>query len=142
VRAALEEARLAALEDCVEAELALGHHDELVSELTDLVVREPLRKHLRAQLMLCLYRSGRQAEALELYRETRTRFVSELGIEPSRSLKELERAMLRQEAWLEPPQQKPSRAHAPAPLTSFVGRGRELAELRSLILRSEIRLVT
>jgi predicted ATPase/DNA-binding SARP family transcriptional activator len=139
---ALEESRLAALEDRIEAELALGHHAELVGELTDLVAGHPLRERLRGQLMLCLYRSGRQAEALELYRETRERFASELGIEPSRSLKELERAILRQEASLEPPQQSAPRAHAPAPLTSFVGRGQELAELRELILRREVRVVT
>lgn len=140
--AALEESRLAALEDRIEAELTVGHHAELVSELTELVADHPLRERLCGQLMLCLYRSGRQAEALDLYRDTRERFVSELGIEPSRSLKELERAILRQEASLELQQRKVPRAHAPAPLTSFVGRGRQLTDLRELILRREVRLVT
>src|SRR5919198_2409096 len=88
--AALEESRLAALEARIEAELALGRHVELVTELTDLVSHHPLRERLCGQLMLCLYRSGRQAEALDLYRKTRERFVSELGIEPSRTLTELE----------------------------------------------------
>lgn len=142
VRAALEESRLAALEDRIEADLALGHHAELVSEVTDLVADHPLRERLLGQLMVALYRSGRQAAALELYHETRERFVSELGIEPARSLRELERAILRQEASLEPPLKQMPRAHAPAPLTSFVGRGQELADLRELILRREVRLVT
>src|SRR3954462_11431511 len=85
--ARLEELRLAALEDRVDADLELGRHTTLISELDQLVAANPLRERLRGQLMLALYRSGRQAEALEQYRKTRTTLVEELGIEPGRDLK-------------------------------------------------------
>jgi len=97
----LEERRLAALEDRIEADLALGRHAQLVGELETLVAREPLRERLRGQLMLALYRSGRQADALEQYRQTRQTLVDELGIEPSQALQELQRAMLRHDPELE-----------------------------------------
>jgi DNA-binding SARP family transcriptional activator len=100
--ARLEELRLAALELRIEAELALGLHAELVGELKELIAAHPLRERLRGQLMLALYRDGRQAEALELYQRTRDDFVEELGIEPGPALQELQRAMLRQEAALTP----------------------------------------
>jgi DNA-binding SARP family transcriptional activator len=99
--ARLEEARLAALEDRIEADLALGRHARLLPELEELVAREPLRERPRAQLMLALYRSGRQADALELYRRTRETLNEELGIEPSLELQELERRMLQQDPTLE-----------------------------------------
>ena len=86
-----------ALERRIDADLALGRHDDLVGELEALVVEHPLRERLRGQLMLALYRSGRQAEALEAYREARRALVEELGIEPSPALQELERAILRQD---------------------------------------------
>jgi DNA-binding SARP family transcriptional activator len=97
----LEELRLEALEERVDADLALGRHEQLVSELEAAVEREPLRERLCGQLMLALYRSGRQAEALELYQRTRARFVDELGIEPTPRLRELEQAMLRQDPELD-----------------------------------------
>jgi DNA-binding SARP family transcriptional activator len=103
----LEELRLAALEERVEADLALGRHAELVGELEALVAAEPLRERLRGQLMLALYRSGRQADALAAYREARQSLVEELGIEPSRALSDLEAAILRQDRDLEPPQTAP-----------------------------------
>jgi DNA-binding SARP family transcriptional activator/streptogramin lyase len=93
----LEELRLVALDERIEADLALGRHVELVPELEALIARHPLRERLREQLMLALYRSGRQADALGVYRETRRRLADELGIEPSPRLQELERAILRQE---------------------------------------------
>ena len=93
----LEELRLAALERRVEADLALGRHPELVAELQMLVQAHPLREPLRAALMRALYGSGRQVEALEVYRETRRLLVDELGIEPSPALHELEQAILRQD---------------------------------------------
>ena len=99
----IEELRLSALEERVEADLALGCHAELVSELEALVREHPLRETLRAQLMLALYRSGRQAEALEAYRQGRRTLADDLGLEPGRRLQELERAILTQDAWLEPP---------------------------------------
>ena len=88
--ARLEELRLAALEERIEADLALGRHAELVSELEALVREHPLRERLRAQLMLALYRSGRQAEALAAYQQARRMLAEELGLEPGRALQELE----------------------------------------------------
>jgi DNA-binding SARP family transcriptional activator len=93
----LEEMRLTALEHRIDADLELGEHEELVPELEALVAAHPLRERLRGQLILALYRGGRQGEALETYRETRRVLVDELGIEPSAELRELERAILRQD---------------------------------------------
>jgi YVTN family beta-propeller protein len=101
--ARLEEARLAALEERIEAELALGEHARRVGELEALVREHPLRERFLGQLMLALYRSGRQADALESYRIARRRLVEELGLEPGRDLQELERAILAQDPALEPP---------------------------------------
>jgi YVTN family beta-propeller protein len=102
----LEEARLATLEARIDAELALGREDELVPELQALVAEHPLRERLRGQLMLALYRAGRQAEALDMYREGRRLLVDELGIEPSRSLQELERAILSQDGAIGRPRRR------------------------------------
>ncbi len=99
--ARLEELRFVAGEERIEADLALGRHAELVGELEALVAESPLRERPRAQLMLALYRSGRQAEALEAYRKTRRVLVEEIGIEPGSSLKALEQAILRHDASLE-----------------------------------------
>jgi DNA-binding SARP family transcriptional activator len=98
----LEEIRVAALVQQVEAELALGHHAQLIGQLEQLVAERPLHEPFRAQLMIALYRSGRQAEALEVYRKARAALVEEFGIEPTRALLELERAILTQDrsrAW-------------------------------------------
>jgi DNA-binding SARP family transcriptional activator/class 3 adenylate cyclase len=97
----MDELRLAALEDRVDADLALGRHSDLVGELEILFRANPLRERPRAQLMLALYRSGRQAEALEAYQATRRVLVEELGIDPSRSLQDLERAVLNQDPELD-----------------------------------------
>jgi DNA-binding SARP family transcriptional activator len=99
--ARLEEMRMTCLETRIDADLALGRHVELVSELEALTREQPLRQRPRAQLMLALYRSGRHADALELYQATRRHLVEELGIEPASSLRELHQAILRQEADLE-----------------------------------------
>jgi DNA-binding SARP family transcriptional activator/streptogramin lyase len=99
----LEELRVAALEDRIEADLALGRHRELVEELETLAREHPFRERLAGQLMLALYRSGRQAEALEVYRHTRRRLVQELGLEPSRELQELEQAILTHDPCLQAP---------------------------------------
>jgi predicted ATPase/DNA-binding SARP family transcriptional activator len=93
----LEERRLAALEEGIDADLALGRHAELVGELHALVTAYPLRERLRGQLVLALYRSGRQAEALAAYRQAREVLADELGIEPSPQLQELQRAVLVQD---------------------------------------------
>ena len=110
----LEELRLTALEDRIDADLALGHHGGLAGELEALVAEHPLRERLRAQLMLALYRSGRQAEALDVYQETRRALVDELGIEPTQALQELEREILRQDPGLE----LPSPQAAPQPVAA------------------------
>src|SRR4051812_26127373 len=117
--ARLQELRLGAIEDHVEARLAVGEHAELVAELERLVAEEPFRERPRGQLMLALYRSGRQAEALAAYRDARTVLVDELGLEPGRPLQELEAAMLNQDPALDwrPP------AAAPAPAPRRRGRG-------------------
>src|SRR2546421_7031536 len=92
--AAVEELRLAAVEARIDTDLERGRHAELVSELQALVKREPLRERLRGQLILALYRCGRQADALDAYRETRRMLDEELGLEPSPALRDLERAIL------------------------------------------------
>src|SRR6266508_934566 len=118
--ARLEALRLGALENRIEADLALGRHAELVAELDELVASHPLRERLRAQLMLALYRSGRQAEALEVYREARRVLDEELGLEPGEELRELERAILRQDPALAAPQRV-------APHPARIERARRLA---------------
>jgi tetratricopeptide (TPR) repeat protein len=95
--ARLEEQRVAAVEQRIEADLASGRSSELVGELESLVREHPLREPFRAQLMLALYRAGRQAEALDSYRATRAALLDELGIEPSPRLQQLEQAILRQD---------------------------------------------
>jgi len=92
--AVLEEQRLGALEDRIEADLALGRHRELVHELEALSGAHPLRERVRGLLMLALYRSGRQAEALEVYADARRTLVDELGLEPSRELQRLQQEIL------------------------------------------------
>lgn len=98
----LEELRRLALIERLDAELALGRHAELIPELEALVASEPLQERLRGLLMLALYRSGRQADALAVYRQMSELMRDELGLEPSRELRELERMVLRQEPELTP----------------------------------------
>jgi DNA-binding SARP family transcriptional activator len=100
-RARLEEQRLAALEQRIEPELALGRHAELVPELEALVREQPLRERLRGQLMLALYRCGRQADALQVYRSGRRLLDEELGLQPDDELQRLERAILNHDPSLE-----------------------------------------
>ena len=101
--ARLDELRVTAIEDRIDAELALALHAPLVGELETLVAAHPLRERLRAQLMLALYRCGRQAEALEVYQAARLTFADERGLDPSPELQELERKVLRQDPALDPP---------------------------------------
>ena len=97
----LEELRLLGLEERIDAELALGRHADLCAELATLTSEYPLRERLRGQLMLALYRCGRQADALAVYRRTSRLLRDELGLDPSRSLRELERAILEQDSSLD-----------------------------------------
>jgi WD40 repeat protein/class 3 adenylate cyclase len=99
--ARLQELRLGCLEDRIEADLASGRHAKLVGELEALVKEHPLRERPRAQLMLALYRSGRHAEALDIYQDGRRTLVEELGIEPSGELRELQQAILNQDPALD-----------------------------------------
>src|SRR5262245_15340546 len=110
----LEELRVAALEERIEAELALGGQLALVPELEMLTVEHPFRERFRAQLMLALYRSGRQAEGLEVYRRTRALMNDELGIEPGVELQQLERAILVQDGQLD--MRSNGRESSPEPL--------------------------
>lgn len=129
----LDELVIGVWEECIDLELALGRHRELLEELAALVARHPLRERLVGQLMLAQYRSGQQAAALATYRATRQRLVDELGIEPGAELRELEQAVLAQDpalGWRGPRSR----------LTSIVGREAELAELSTLL--ADRRLVT
>ena len=112
----LEERRLAALELRIDADLALQRHGALVAELEGLVVEHPLRERFWAQLMLALYRSGRQADALGAYRRVRSRLVEELGIEPGPELRELEQLVLAQSADLLPAESAEATAAARPPV--------------------------
>ena len=107
----LEELRLHAVEARIDAALALGREADLVGELELLVARHPYRERLRVQLMTCLYRSGRQVDALEVYRDGRRLFVDELGIEPGEELQAVERAILRHD----PPMKAAVGTPAPPP---------------------------
>src|SRR3954470_8855894 len=113
------ERRVIALEGRVEADLACGRHADLIGELDAAVAHEPLRERLRGQLMLALYRSGRQAEALEVYRDGRRMLAKELGLEPGPELTRLERAILEHDPALES-----GAASTPPPLQEVQQRGR------------------
>ena len=126
--AQLEELHLGAVEERVDADLALGRHRDLVGELAALVERNPLRERLRAQLMLALYRCGRQAEALEVYQEFRRALSEELGLDPGPGLQQLEAAILNRDPSLEAqqdgrvPADKATRR--PAPVRATLARRR------------------
>jgi DNA-binding SARP family transcriptional activator/DNA-binding beta-propeller fold protein YncE len=113
----LEELRLAALMERIEADLRLGSGSELVPELEALVAANPLQERLRGQLMLALYRADRQADALEVYRDTHKLLNDELGLEPSRALRQLQRSILEHDPSLAP-------ASAPAPAEETLERPR------------------
>ncbi|MEV6609435.1 BTAD domain-containing putative transcriptional regulator [Kutzneria sp. NPDC051319] len=138
----LGDARLDAHEDLIGAELALGRHGEVLGELAGLVVAHPFRERLWEQLMLALYRSGRQAEALATFRRARSTLVEQLGVEPGTRLRSLESAILADEPVQEPPVslQAVVSVGLPAELTSFVGREEELAKLGGMFAGG--RLVT
>ena len=101
--ARLDELKLSCREELIEAELALGRHQQLIPELEAFVREQPLRERPRGQLMLALYRCGRQAEALEDFREARQKLIDELGVEPGAALRELHEAILRQDSSLDVP---------------------------------------
>src|SRR4051794_1155796 len=111
--ARLEDLRVAADEQLVDAKLALGRHGDVVGQLERLVEEHPYRERLRAQLMLALYRADRQADALQAYQDARRQLVEELGIEPGERLRELETAVLAQDPELAVPEPAPAREAEP-----------------------------
>jgi predicted ATPase/DNA-binding SARP family transcriptional activator len=144
----VEEARLVTCQDLFDVELALGRHATLVGELQRLVSQHPFRERLWASLVLALYRSDRQADALAACRAARKTFAAELGIDPGVRLQELEALVLRQDASLGPPAVNETRRtrqrldNLPAALTPMVGRDAELGEVCSLYRSEGCRLVT
>ena len=129
--ARLEGLRLLALESRIEAELGLGLGFQLVAELEALLHAHPYRERLWHHLMLALYRGGRQAEALAVYRRAGRLFDEQLGLEPGEELRQLEQAILRQDV---PAARRPEERHnLPSPVTSFVGRESELADVERLL---------
>ncbi|WP_405149968.1 NB-ARC domain-containing protein [Sphaerisporangium sp. NBC_01403] len=141
----LEERKAAAQETWIDAQLALGNHGDLLAELGELVAEQPLRERLRAQWMLALYRSGRQAEALRAYRDLRGQLVRELGVEPSPPLQRLHRQILTGHPDLAPPVVGAGARPGPPPvprqlprdIPSFTGRAAELARLRALVHQAD-----
>jgi len=157
----LEELRLAAVEERIDADLAVGRHTELCPEVEALAAEHPLRERLHAQLMLALYRSGRQAEALDAYHRIRTHLAQELGLEPGHHLRTLQAQILKQEPSLtlaeRPPLPDPYTKGDPATADEFarasdhhlrlrtealIGRDRDAKELGALLADPDVALVT
>lgn len=146
----LEELRLAALEDRLQADLDRGHHAELIGELESLVAEHPFRERLRAHLMLALYRAGRQADALDSYQRAARALRDELGLDPSEELHELHQRILRHDESLAVPTRRPSVPQAGAPQAGRfrlpalretpIGRDEDLQAVTAMLQRS--RLVT
>jgi YVTN family beta-propeller protein len=144
----LEKLRAEVVEDRIEADLALGQHARVVGELEAVVAAHPLRERPYQQLMIALYRSGRQAEALAVYQSARRVFVDELGIEPSPALQCVERAILDQDASLDPPSREVaapvpgSRAEAARASPIGAGRGKRLLAIAAVLAVALVLLVS
>lgn len=140
--ARLEELRWSAVEELAQAELDSGRHEELIADLEGHVRSQPGRERLRELLMIALYRAGRQADALRCAEEFRRQLRDELGLEPSPSIRELERSILQQSPELDARTvvRATTTLTLPVPLSSFIGRDKELEALRELL--SSSRLVT
>ena len=141
-RERIDELRLLAVERRIDADLALHRHHELVPELESLAAQNPYRERFRAQLMLALYGSGRQADALEAFRAARTVLVEELGLEPSHELQELHAAVLRHDRELVPGDLSVPTTNLPAPARALIGRELEVAAITALLRLPDTRLVT
>ncbi|MGN6870423.1 MAG: BTAD domain-containing putative transcriptional regulator [Solirubrobacteraceae bacterium] len=151
-RAHLEELRLSALELQIDIDLVRDKLERVLAQVWTLIAEHPYRERLREQQILGLYRAGRQKDALEAYQRARGVLVEELGIEPGPRLRELERAILRQEPGLAPLTRGPAPMDGPAtparevllpsPPTRLIGRERELADVEALFVHEAARLVT
>ncbi len=138
--ARLEELRMAAIEGRIEAQLAAGRHADVVAELLGLVGAHPLRERLRALLMVALYRAGRQAQALDVYREGRRQLVHELGLEPGVELRGVEQAILTSDPVLAAPAPPPVArrpSQLPADIADFTGREAEVASICATLAAPE-----
>ena len=140
--ARLEELRLAALEARLEADLECGRDTELVGELEAIVKEHPLRERFRGQLMLALYRAGRQADALDAYVAARTALVDELGIDPGSELQDLHRSILNQDPDLAAAVPVEPTVRLPVPPTPLIGRDEERARLTRALAEDDVRLAT
>jgi predicted ATPase/DNA-binding SARP family transcriptional activator len=141
--ARLDELRLDCLEDQIEAELALGHHVEVIAELQRLCTEHPLRERMRGRFAVALYRCGRQTEALDLLEATRRALLDEFGLAMSKELVELELAILNQDPCLDAPSIVEAETRAfPSPPSELIGRTEEVGQLSELLMRDGVRLVT
>ena len=139
----LAELRLACREELLAVRLALGEHERVITELAALSAEHPLREQLRTQLAIALTRAGRQAEALDTLRDAQRALRDELGLDASEELRSLERAILRHDPELAPPlQAEQPLVRLPAVTTSLIGRERELGDLRALVQRPDVRLLS
>ena len=140
--ARLDELVLEAQEGLVDSELAMGRHIDVVATVGDLVARHPVRERFRAQLIVALYRCGRQVDALQAYRSARRYLLDELGLDPGPELRQLERAVLAHDPALAAPitlaSPVASRPELPAPLTSFVGREADLVAVEEAMAASRL----
>jgi predicted ATPase/DNA-binding SARP family transcriptional activator len=138
----LEELRLSALEERIDADLALGLHADVLPEVCQLADEQPLRERLQGQAIVTLYRSGRQSEALERYAATRALLRDEVGLEPGEELRNLQRQILQHDPALAGPRRAATPANVlPTPPNRLLGRAQELEDLRRLLLRDEVRLL-
>ncbi len=145
--ARLEESRVAAIEDRVEADLALGLHAELIGEMEALVQEHPLRERLWAQLMTALYRAGRQADALRAYQRARAELAEQLGINPGPALRQVEQAVLGHDPALSPPLLPPAAdavscsTNLPVATTKLIGRTTEIDATVTLVREHRVTTV-
>jgi predicted ATPase/DNA-binding SARP family transcriptional activator len=142
--ARLEDLRLSAFEEWIDAELALGRHDDVLGDIERLTGEHPLRERFYGQLMLALYRLGRQADALATYRTMRTRLIEQAGVEPGPAVRDLHKRILQQDPSLDLSSTTALRVQTPLPARarSFVGRRRELAAVMKLLAGPDTRLLT
>ena len=142
--ARLEELRLDCEEERLAARLTLGEDEVVLADSARLSAEHPHRERLRGVFMIALYRAGRQVEALEVFREARQSLLEELGLEPGDDLRAVEAAILRQDPALARAEvvAEHEATTLPTAVTTLIGRERELADLRALVLREDVRLVS